>query len=145
MNKDIIINAGFLNDIEMDLSRFLKIIEKPSPETWFFEFIENELLGFISCELNEEDIDIPTISIALIIADITNASRQQIIDLFSLNTQLHACSLSIVEFGDQLKLTLNRRIIAESYQSGELQENTNIMLIRLDIFFPEIRRILESE
>lgn len=35
--------------------------------------------------------------------------------------ELHACSLSGVEFSDQLKLIFNRRIMARSYQSGELE------------------------
>lgn len=144
MSNNNNINLELLNHIEKELSSFSKIIEKPSPDIWFCEIIENQLYGFVSCELNEEDINIPTISFSLSIRDITNTSRQQIIDLFSLNGKLHACSFSADVIDNKLILFINRRIMVSSYQVGELEANIYLMLNQLDVFSPEINYILEN-
>jgi hypothetical protein len=139
-----LINDKLLTQIGLEITDWANIIESPSSDCWFIELKEYDFLGFISCEDNMEDLKFPTISIGLFVYDITGISREQLFDLFALNGELHACSLSVESFEDRWKLILNRRIMVESYQPGELGANIMVMLNRLSIFQDKIDRILRK-
>src|SRR5512137_1768041 len=110
-----------LAKINQEIKEFADIIERPSAESWFIKLKGYNFTGFITCEDNMEDIITPTIRIGILVADITGISRQQIIELFALNGEFHACTLSVESIEDRWKLFINRRILIENYHYGELE------------------------
>lgn len=131
-----------LAKIGLDIKDFADIIEKPSPDSWFIKLNGYNFNGFITCEDNMEDIITPTIRIGILVADITGISRQQLLELFALNGEFHACTLSVESVDDRWKLFINRRILVENYHYGELEGYIMVMLEWFSVFQERIDGIL---
>lgn len=140
---------GVVQKVEKDICEFAEIIEASDEideideeYSWLIQVRNMPFIGFISCENNNEDINVSTISLALLLYDITNISREKILELFSLNGSFHGCTLSAEKIEDRWKLFLNRRIMVDSYVDGELYDNVLLMFNRYEIFKNEIERII---
>lgn len=103
-----------------------------------------KLVGFFSCEDNESDIQTPTISMAIFLYDITDATKSQLLNLFAVNGDMHGCWFLAECIDDRWRLVLNRRIMVESYQPGELRDNIMLMLGRFSIFQDRIEQTLSA-
>lgn len=114
--------------IDQDIREFADITERPSDECWFINLKEYKFAGFITCEDNNEDIIAPTIRMGLFVADITDITRQQLFELFELNGEFHACTLSVESSEGRWKLFINRRILAGNYHYGELESYILVMM-----------------
>lgn len=133
--------------IEAEIEGFTTIIakyndEKESEAFWAIKLEASGILGYISINNNKEDIMVQTLNFSLILNDISNISKEAILGLFSLNTKLHACSLSAEVIEEKLTLLLNRKILLSSYIKGQVEANIDIMLQRVDIFQDVIKEII---
>lgn len=137
-----LIDNDLIARINGEVMGFADVIDRPNPDVWFIQLKEYEIFGFISCENNESDIMIPTISIALVLYDITALPREGLLELLSLNGDFHGCTLCADNFDGNWKLVINRRIMVASYLEGELPDNIELMLERLWIFQDQIEQIL---
>jgi hypothetical protein len=131
-----------LAKIDLEIQEFADIIERPSAESWFIKLKKYNFTGFITCEDNMEDIITPTIRMGILVADITGISRQQLLELFALNGEFHACTLSVESMEDRWKLFINRRILVENYHYGELEGYIMVMLEWFSAFQEKIDGIL---
>ncbi|MEQ8201172.1 MAG: hypothetical protein ABRQ24_07110 [Syntrophomonadaceae bacterium] len=139
---DGIITEQLLAKLNQDIWEFAEVLQRPSPERWFIRLKKLNFTGFIMCEDNVDDIITPTIRIGILVADISGISRQHLLELFALNGQFHACTLSVESLEDKWELFINRRIPVESYHYGELEGYTMVMLEWFSIFQERIDGIL---
>lgn len=139
---DGIITDLLLTKLDQDIVEFADIIERPSPDRWFIKLKKLNFTGFIMCEDNVDDIIVPTIRIGILVADISGITRQQLMELFALNGQFHACTLSVESLDDRWQLYINRRILVENYHYRELEDYTMVMLQWFSVFQERIDGIL---
>jgi len=139
---DGIITDLLLTKLDQDIVEFADIIERPSPDRWFIKLKKLNFTGFIMCEDNVDDIIVPTIRIGILVADISGINRQQLLELFALNGQFHACTLSVESLDDRWQLYINRRILVENYHYRELEDYTMVMLEWFSVFQERIDGIL---
>jgi len=139
---DGIITDLLLTKLDQDIVEFADIIERPSPDRWFIKLNKLNFTGFIMCEDNVDDIIVPTIRIGILVADISGITRQQLLELFALNGQFHACTLSVESLDDRWQLYINRRILVENYHYRELEDYTMVMLEWFSVFQERIDGIL---
>lgn len=139
---DGIITDLLLTKLDQDIVEFAEIIERPSPDRWFIKLKKLNFTGFIMCEDNVDDIIVPTIRIGILVADISGITRQQLMELFALNGQFHACTLSVESLDDRWQLYINRRILVENYHYRELEDYTMVMLQWFSVFQERIDGIL---
>lgn len=64
---------------------------------WTF-LIEDSISGYIGVEDNEDGIDIRTVSIGLHLKDITDISKEELLGLFELNSELINANFSVVKY-----------------------------------------------
>lgn len=64
---------------------------------WTF-LVEDSISGYIGVEDNEEGIDIRTVSIGLHLKDITDISKEELLNLFELNSELINANFSVVKY-----------------------------------------------
>jgi hypothetical protein len=141
---DKLVSNQLLDTINQEIQGFVKVLDRPSEDCWFVEFPGIKLVGFFSCEDNESDIQTPTISMAIFLYDITDATKSQLLNLFAVNGDMHGCWFLAECIDDRWRLVLNRRIMVESYQPGELRDNIMLMLGRFSIFQDRIEQTLSA-
>jgi len=134
---------------EKEVTTFANIIEINVDEegydySLFIEIKNYGILGFISVEDNKEDIEESTITFSLMLYDVTNISREGLLQLFSLNGEFHGCNLSTELIEDTWKLFINRRILASSNKEGELALNIDLMLSRFEVFQGAIEKLIQG-
>lgn len=137
-----LVTNQLLDILDQEIHGFVKVLQRLGENCWFVEFPGVDLVGFFSCEDNASDIQTPTISMAIFLYDITNASKSQLLELFAVNGDMHGCWFSAECIDDRWKLVLNRRIMIDSYQPGELRDNIVLMLDRFSIFQDRIEQAL---
>ena len=64
---------------------------------WTF-LVEDSISGYIGVEDNEDGIDIRTVSIGLHLKDITDISKEELLGLFELNSELINANFSVVKY-----------------------------------------------
>lgn len=136
------ITDQLLDKIDQDIQDFAEIIERPAPECWVISLKEYKFTGFIVCEDNMDDMITPTIRMGLFVADVTDISREQLLDLFILNGEFHAATLSVEKSDDRFRLFINRRIMVDNYHYGELESYILVMLEWFSDFQVQINGIL---
>jgi len=136
------ITEQLLAKMDQDIRGFADVAERPGPERWLIDLKNYHFTGFIACEDNMDDIITPTIRIAIFVEDITGISREQLLELFALNGEFHACTLSVESLEERWKLFINRRIRVEDYHYGELDGYLMVMLEWFSVFQERIEAIL---
>ena len=99
---------------------------------WFFD-INDDVYGFISCESNAQDINIPTVSVAIRISEISGFSAEDIEALLVKNGDFFAGSLVLTCFGNLKLLCLQTRIHAEAYKPTDFYQYLNNLLYEASI------------
>lgn len=64
---------------------------------WSF-VIEDSISGFVGIEDNKETFDVDTVTVGLHLKDVTDHSRDQLIDILEMNTQMFNASFGITRF-----------------------------------------------
>jgi hypothetical protein len=136
------ITEQLLAKIDQDIQEFANIVERPGPDCWIISLKDYKFTGFIRCEDNAEDLISPTIRMGLFVADITDISREQLLELFFLNGDFHHCNLSVEKSGERFKLFINRRIMVDAYHYGELESYILVMMEWFSDFQVQIDGIL---
>jgi hypothetical protein len=102
---------------------------------WFFD-INDDVCGFISCESNAQDINIPTVSVALRISEISGFTAGDIEALLVKNGDFFAGSLVLTCFDNVKLLCLQTRIHAEAYNPDDFHQYLNNLLHEASILLP---------
>lgn len=85
--------------------------------SWFFAFENPNLIGFISYEQNKEDLNVPTVSIAVSLGEATELTQDDLVSLLDINGELINASLSIQDLDENSRgLFINRRVPAELFE-----------------------------
>src|SRR5665647_450247 len=136
------ITEMLITKLNQEIQEFAEILERHSEDSGFIKLKALNFTGFITCEDNMEDIITPTIRLGILVADITGISRQQLLELFALNGEFHACTLSVEPLEDRWKLFVNRRILVENYHYAELEGYVMVMLEWFSVFQERIEAII---
>jgi hypothetical protein len=110
---------------------------EPGPRggSWTF-VLDGSITGFIGCEDNKEDIDIPTVTIALAVAEMATYQPEDLVRLLETNGHFFEVGFTAIKLdGDEdHTLFLQRRIPAELYEARDFREHVDFMLKQLRLF-----------
>lgn len=99
---------------------------------------KDTVYGVVSCETNEKDIGIPTVSISISLGEITGFSREKLFRLLAINGDLCGATLIVVLLPDKSKiLFLGYRIPIEDFIPKEFGEYVADLLVQAMMFVPE--------
>jgi hypothetical protein len=124
-----------------DIGTEFERLDEPSPDggAWAYE-INEDFSGFVTCENNTDDLNIPTISISLSLGPVTDLTRDDLLDLMDINGDLLGASLTVTpplaEEGDRF-LLLQRRIPAEKFDPTQVKDTITHLIHLTEIFFTE--------
>lgn len=127
------------NTIEQELSESFSWFERrgkidESGGSWIFENKKLSVSGFISCEDNSEDIDIPTVSLAIMVFDLTDFTREQILGLFEKNISFWQANLISVTIDSLEKLLLGRRSHVNHFYLKTLEDHIKDLMEQASLF-----------
>ncbi len=114
------------------------VVEEPNSEggAWRFAY-EGDLIGFMSCENNADDLDIPTVSTAVCLGDVTKADKKFLFLLLEVNGSFWRAHFTIQEMDKTRLLFIERRELAESYDPDSFGTCINELLEQYDLFMQE--------
>lgn len=99
---------------------------------------EDTLCGMISCETNEEDIGIPTVSISISLGKITGFSREKLLHLLTINSDFYGARLFVAPFPDGSEvLWLGHRVSVEDFNPEKFGEYVADLVGQAMRFVPE--------
>jgi hypothetical protein len=82
---------------------------------WFCK-MENDLSCLVECNSNAEDIDIPTITIALSLGCVSDYEKEDFLDLLSRNGDFWRATLNAHMLGESWILFLQYKVMADSFK-----------------------------
>lgn len=88
--------------------------------SWLCE-MDNDICCIVSCEDNAEDFDIPTVSIAISIGDISKLTKNDLFELLSMNDSFWRATLTTKRIGKSWMLFLQYKVMAESFKMEEAE------------------------
>jgi hypothetical protein len=95
-------------------------IDKPENKgaAWQFE-LQEDLNGIVSVDSNIESINVPTVTIALDLGDMSDMTKQEILNLLKKNDDFFQATLVAVEDNSKWNLFLKHQVTAESFVAEE--------------------------
>jgi len=103
---------------------------------WRF-VVDRETIGFLSCENNEEDIRVPTVSTAVYLGDLTGADKKFLLRLLELNGSFFQAHFTVQNIDGARMLFIEQRVAAESYSPERFKESVDHLVRQYALFFEE--------
>ena len=111
---------------------------------WFFEL--EGVSGLISCEHNNDDLEIPTVTLVLPLADTEDLSREDLMELLSRNSDMYHASLTCTApfFSDEKTketrrlLAIQHRFAVEDFVPTKFLEYVEMLQFNAVTFLPEL-------
>lgn len=103
--------------------------------SWFFALDEENVAGFVSCENNKENLNVPTVSIAISLNYTCDYSMEELLKLFDLNGEFINAALSIQKIDEATKrLFINRRLLAKNLDIKSIRTHVDDLIGQANIF-----------
>lgn len=124
-------------EIEWELERISNYCDRNGEmdntgASWYFELAEPEISGFMWCEASAGSLKVPAVGIELVLDDISQYSREELLRVFELNKNLLGCSLGTYypEDGAEM-LTLIFRADARGFEVDTLKSCIDFLLLQV--------------
>jgi len=106
-------------------------------DLWYFEV--DDLAGFISCEDNESDIRVPTVTLAIGIGIADELTRDELMGLMERNNHLYQCSIVItppLPMGEEhhRMIAVHRRVDARTFHPQAFLDHLNDLQVNSELF-----------
>ena len=102
--------------------------------SWFFAFEDPNLIGFISYEENKEDLNVPTVSLAISLGEASELTLEDLQNLLDISGELINASFSIQNLDEENKgLFINRRIPVQLFNPKELNAHIEDLTVQASI------------
>ena len=132
----------FAPEIEKVLRKVASEIDLISPVSedgalWGFE-LEDVACGFVSLESNQGTLDVPTVTISLSLGAIEEISKDDLIDLLTINGDLLGASLTITPpLGEEQEefLMLQTKFVATEFSEDMFTKSITSLMTQMSIFF----------
>lgn len=132
----------FATEIENVLRKAASEIDLISPVSedgalWGFE-LEDDASGFVSLELNQGTFDVPTVTISLSLGAIEEISKDDLLDLLTINGDLLGASLTITPpLGEAQEefLMLQTKFMATEFSEDMFAKSITSLMTQMSIFF----------
>ncbi|NLW81515.1 MAG: hypothetical protein GXY42_07580 [Desulfovibrionales bacterium] len=132
----------FSRDVENVLRKVATEFDQLSQPTedgalWGFE-LEDDASGFVSLESNQGTLDVPTVTISLSLGAIEEVSREDLMDLLTINGDLLGASLTITPpLGEEQEefLMLQTKFVASEFSEDMFIKSINSLMTQMSIFF----------
>jgi hypothetical protein len=132
----------FSKDIENVLRKAASEIDQISPASedgalWGFE-LEDDASGFLSLESNEGTFDVPTVTISLSLGAIEEITKDDLLDLLTINGDLLGASLTITPpLGEAQEefLMLQTKFLATEFSEEMFAKSITSLMTQMSIFF----------
>ena len=132
----------FAPEIEKVLRKVASEIDLISPVSedgalWGFE-LEDDASGFVSLESNQGTLDVPTVTISLSLGAIEEISKDDLIDLLTINGDLLGASLTITPpLGEEQEefLMLQTKFVATDFSEDMFNKSVTSLMTQMSIFF----------
>ena len=132
----------FSKEIENVLRKAASEIDQISPASedgalWGFE-LEDDASGFLSLESNEGTFDVPTVTISLSLGAIEEITKDDLLDLLTINGDLLGASLTITPpLGEAQEefLMLQTKFLATDFSEEMFAKSITSLMTQMSIFF----------
>ena len=132
----------FAKDMEVVLRKVATEFEMVSPAAedgalWGFELGE-EASGFLSLESNQGTLDVPTVTVSLSLGSIEEVTKEDLMDLLTINGDLLGASLTITPplGGEQEEfLMLQTKFVATEFSEDTFNKSITSLMTQMSIFF----------
>jgi hypothetical protein len=113
-------------------------LREPDSEGGAWRFVlQGDMIGFVSCEANKEDFDIPTVSIAVCMGDVTQAEKKFLFKLLEINGSFVGAHFTVQEMDNSRLLFIEHRQWAETYNPDDFRDHINRLLEQYDMFMQD--------
>ncbi len=132
----------FATDMEVVLRKVATESELVSPAAedgamWGFELGE-EASGFLSLESNQGTLDVPTVTVSLSLGSIEEVTKEDLMDLLTINGDLLGASLTITPpLGEEQEefLMLQTKFVATEFSEDMFNKSITSLMTQMSIFF----------
>lgn len=132
----------FAKDMEVVLRKVATEFEMVSPAAddgalWGFELGE-EASGFLSLESNQGTLDVPTVTVSLSLGSIEEVTKEDLMDLLTINGDLLGASLTITPpLGEEQEefLMLQTKFVATEFSEDTFNKSITSLMTQMSIFF----------
>ena len=132
----------FAKDMEVVLRKVATEFEMVSPAAedgalWGFELGE-EASGFLSLESNQGTLDVPTVTVSLSLGSIEEVTKEDLMDLLTINGDLLGASLTITPpLGEEQEefLMLQTKFVATDFSEDTFNKSITSLMTQMSIFF----------
>lgn len=132
----------FAKDMEVVLRKVATEFEMVSPAAedgalWGFELGE-EASGFLSLESNQGTLDVPTVTVSLSLGSIEEVTKEDLMDLLTINGDLLGASLTITPpLGEEQEefLMLQTKFVATEFSEDMFNKAITSLMTQMSIFF----------
>jgi len=105
---------------------------------WGFDLEEDNVSGFVVLESNAGTYDVPTVSVALSLGPVSEASRDDLLDMLSVSAQLLDACMTITppvgEDGEEYFL-IQTKFLAKDFSEARMVSAIKSLVAQLDMFF----------
>jgi hypothetical protein len=104
---------------------------------WGFELGE-DASGFLSLESNQGTLDVPTVTVSLSLGSIEEVSKEDLMDLLTINGDLLGASLTITPpLGEEQEefLMLQTKFVATDFSEDMFNKSVTSLMTQMSIFF----------
>ena len=136
---DLIKFAAEMEQVLRKVASEFEPVSEPSEDgaLWGFE-LDDEASGFLSLESNEGTLDVPTVTVSLSLGSIEEVSREDLMDLLTINGDLLGASLTITPpLGEEQEefLMLQTKFVASEFSEEMFTKSMTSLMTQMSIFF----------
>ena len=132
----------FAKDMETVLHKVateFEPISEPAEDgaLWGFELGE-DASGFLSLESNQGTLDVPTVTVSLSLGSIEEVTKEDLMDLLTINGDLLGASLTITPpLGEEQEefLMLQTKFVATEFTEDMFNKSVTSLMTQMSIFF----------
>ncbi len=105
---------------------------------WGFDLEEDDASGFVVLESNQGTYDVPTVSVALSLGPVSEADRDEVLDMLAVSAQLLDACMTITppigEEGEEYFL-IQTKFLAKDFSEARMIAAINSLVTQLEMFF----------
>jgi hypothetical protein len=136
---DLIKFAAEMEQVLRKVASEFEPVSEPSEDgaLWGFE-LDDEASGFLSLESNQGTLDVPTVTVSLSLGSIEEVSREDLMDLLTINGDLLGASLTITPpLGEEQEefLMLQTKFVASEFSEEMFTKSMTSLMTQMSIFF----------
>jgi hypothetical protein len=105
---------------------------------WYFRLNDPDLSVFLSIEDNHEDLNLPTVSMAIPLGDVTGATREQLAEWLMVSGDLVDASLTLVSLEEgHESLMISRKTPAEGFDPATIPDHVSQLARQVSLLLGE--------